>query len=82
MTVYCWIATIICITGTIINVKRINLCFLLWVVGDIMWVIYDVGQTLWSRTMLDLLGLGLAVWGAYENLYKPYKKRLQNDKRK
>lgn len=35
-----------------------------------MWVIYDVGQNLWSRTILDLLGLALAVWGAYENLIK------------
>ena len=75
MTVYCWIATIICITGTVINVKRNNFCFLLWVIGDIMWVIYDVGQTLWSRTMLDLLGLGLAIWGVYENLYRKRKNK-------
>lgn len=70
MTLYCWIATLICITGTVINVKRINYCFLFWIFGEIMWVIYDVGQDLWSRTILDLLGLALAIWGAYENLIK------------
>ena len=70
MTVYCWVATIICITGTVINIKRINWCFYLWAVGEVMWVIYDLSQNLWSRTMLDLLGLVLALIGIYVNCIK------------
>ena len=73
MTTYCWIATLICLTGTAINVKRINHCFVFWTIGEIMWIIYDLGQALWSRTILDAVGLVMAVWGIYENLYKKKK---------
>ena len=71
MSAYCWIATAICLAGTVINVKRVNWCFLFWIVGEIMWVAFDVRQSLMSRTILDLVGLALAVWGAWENLVKP-----------
>lgn len=67
---YCWIATLICITGTVINIKRINWCFYLWAIGETMWVIYDLSQGLWSRTFLDLLGLTLALVGIYVNCIK------------
>lgn len=79
MTAYCWVATIVCIIGTIINVKRINYCFLFWMAGEVMWVLYDVGQELWSRVILDLLGLVLAIWGAYENLYLKNRKGKDAD---
>ena len=70
MSIYCWIATIICITGTVINIKRNNWCFYFWTVGEIMWVCYDLSQNLWSRTCLDLLGLSLAIIGIYVNCIK------------
>ena len=78
MSLYCWIATLICLTGTIINIKRNNWCFEFWVVGEILWVAFDIGQGLWSRTILDLLGLALAVVGIYENQIK--KRIMKNDK--
>ena len=81
MTAYCWIATAICLAGTAINVKRINWCFLFWIVGEIMWVAYDVRQALASRTILDLVGLALAAWGAWENLIKP-KMKLKKENAK
>lgn len=70
MTAYCWAATLICITGTVINIRRINWCFIFWAIGEVMWVIYDLSQNLWSRTMLDLLGLVLALAGIYVNIIK------------
>lgn len=68
---YCWIATAICLAGTTINVYRVNWCFAFWIVGEIMWVAFDVRQALMSRTILDLVGLALAAWGAWVNLVKP-----------
>lgn len=70
MNAYCWLATAVCITGTVINVKRGNSCFLFWLVGEVMWTAYDITLGLWSRTLLDMLGLALAAWGAYENIWK------------
>lgn len=75
MSSFCWIATLICLSGTLINVKRINFCFYLWTIGDIMWVYYDLGQHLYSRTILDLVGLIIALWGVMENCIKPKKNK-------
>lgn len=55
-------------TGTAVNVYRGNACFLLWAVGEVMWLAYDFRQGLWSRAVLDLLGLSFAVWGAWVNI--------------
>lgn len=68
MNAFCWAATLVCLAGSLINVKRINWCFLFWIVGELMWIAYDLGQHLLSRTLLDAVGLAFAVWGAWENL--------------
>ena len=83
MSLYCWIATAICIAGTAINVKRINWCFVLWAAGETMWICYDLAVRNHSRAILDAVGLALAVWGAWENLIKPkinMKKENDDDK--
>ena len=67
MNLYCWMATVICMIGTAINVKRGDMCFGFWIVGEIMWTLYDIRNRLFSRTILDLIGLVFAVWGAAEN---------------
>ena len=41
MNTYAWIATIICLTGTVVNVKRKNICFTFWAIGEIMWAAFD-----------------------------------------
>ena len=71
MSAYCWTATAICIAGTVINVKRVNWCFVLWAAGETMWICYDLGVKNVPRSILDAVGLALAVWGAWENLIKP-----------
>lgn len=70
MKTFGWIATVICITGTILNVKRCDLCFALWIVGEIMWTAFDIRQRFFSRMWLDLLGLVLAIWGFVENCWR------------
>lgn len=71
MNGYCWIATAICLAGTCVNIRRINWCFYLWAVGEVMWVIYDIGLDFYSRTILDLVGLALAILGAWVNDIRP-----------
>lgn len=65
-TAYTWITTAICLTGTILNVKKLKACFYLWTAGNIAWLVWDVSQGLWSRAVLDTVQLALAVWGIYE----------------
>lgn len=64
--VACWLATAICLAGTVLNVKKIRLCFVLWAAGNIAWLAIDVHNRLYSRALLDLVQLALAVWGAVE----------------
>lgn len=71
MNCYCWAATAICLAGTCVNIRRSNSCFYLWAVGEVMWVIYDIGLGFWSRSVLDFTGLALAVLGAWVNDIRP-----------
>ena len=61
-----WITTAICLTGTVLNVKKIKLCFWLWLIGNILWLIIDINNGLWSRAILDIVQGALALWGIIE----------------
>ena len=67
MGLYAWIAALVCIAGTVVNVWRCNACFAFWFVGEVMWAAFDWRTGLHSRLVLDLLGISLAVLGAYRN---------------
>jgi nicotinamide mononucleotide transporter len=40
MEVLAWIATVISIVGIILNAKKIIYCWPVWVVSNILWIIY------------------------------------------
>ena len=66
MQIISWITTAICLLGTILNVKKLNTCFYLWLIGNIMWLCIDIHNGLWSRAILDVVQGILAVWGIIE----------------
>lgn len=66
MGIISWITTAICLTGTVLNVKKIKLCFWLWLAGNILWLIIDISNGLWSRAILDIVQGVLALWGIIE----------------
>ena len=66
MVIISWITTAICLTGTVLNVKKINLCFWLWLIGNILWLCIDIYNGLWSRAILDIVQGVLALWGIIE----------------
>lgn len=70
MNTFCWIATVICIVGTIVNIKRINWCFYCWLVGEIMWLAFDLSSEYNHRAILDAIGVVLAIIGIYINCIK------------
>ena len=61
-----WLVTAVCLAGTVLNVKKVRWCFHLWAVGNIAWLAIDVHNRLYSRALLDLVQLALAIWGAAE----------------
>lgn len=66
MQIISWITTAICLMGTILNVKKLNFCFYLWLFGNVMWLGIDIYNGLWSRAILDIVQGVLAVWGIIE----------------
>ena len=58
-----WSATVVCLTGTVLNVKMNILCFYLWCLGNILWLTYDCSLGLYNRATLDVVQLSLAIWG-------------------
>lgn len=74
MEIINWITTAICLMGTVLNVKKIKLCFWLWLAGNILWLIIDIKNGLWSRAILDIVQGILALWGIIE-----WKKENKND---
>ena len=66
MQVISWITTVFCLTGTVLNVKKIKACFILWLIGNILWLCIDIYNGLWSRAVLDTVQGLLALWGIIE----------------
>ena len=58
--------TIICLVGTVLNVKKIIWCFYLWALGNLLWLAFDLYSGLYSRAVLDVVQFGFAVWGIIE----------------
>jgi hypothetical protein len=61
-----WLLSALCLAGTVLNVKKKRICFVLWAVGNAAWLIYDIAIGLYSRAILDAVQLGFAVWGYSE----------------
>ena len=60
---FTWGTTALCLAGTVLNVKKSVWCFYLWTVGNILWLTFDLLQHLYSRAVLDIVQLILALWG-------------------
>lgn len=64
--VFTWIVTAICLLGTILNIKKSYWCFVLWIIGNVCWMAFDLWFGLFSRFSLDVVQLGFAIWGLIE----------------
>ena len=60
---FAWTATVVCLIGTILNVKMNILCFYIWCLGNIMWLAFDISLGMYNRATLDVVQLCLAIWG-------------------
>lgn len=66
MQIISWTTTVLCLIGTVLNVKKLKSCFAIWLVGNILWIIVDIANGMWSRAVLDIVQGGLALWGIIE----------------
>lgn len=61
-----WLLAFVSLSGNIFNVKKKVTCFYIWGIGEIFWLILDILNGVYGRAFLDLVQLGMAVWGIIE----------------
>lgn len=61
-----WFITALSLTGVILNIKRKRAGFLVWMVTNSAWAVYDYQIGAYAQSALFAVYLGLAVWGWME----------------
>lgn len=60
------IATIVCFAGMILNVKKMKSCFIVWLIGNTVWLLIDINSMAVSRVVLDIAQQIFNIWGLIE----------------
>lgn len=61
-----WILAFVSLSGNVFNIKKKVICFYIWGIGEIFWLILDISNDVYGRAFLDLVQLGMAVLGIIE----------------
>ena len=58
-----WIVTIISLIGSALNARKSIICFYVWILANICWLVYDIHVKLYSRAVLDTVQTLLCISG-------------------
>jgi len=61
-----WIMTGLSIIGTILNIKKLKICFLFWLPTNVFWIIYDIYKGAYPQAVVFAVYFGLAIYGIIE----------------
>lgn len=61
-----WLMTAISLSGNTLNVKKKRAGFVVWMVANVMWLLYDISIGLYSRAALDIVQTAFCIWGIIE----------------
>jgi nicotinamide riboside transporter PnuC len=71
MKILSWIATILSLTGIILNAYLIIWCWGIWMASNVLWVIWSIRKKEWSQTVLWVVFFVTNIYGWYQwNLLK------------
>jgi hypothetical protein len=71
-----WLCTGLVMLGYVLNSKQmLRQAIVVWVTGDIGWIIYDIFITNWSHAVLSAMIIGINLYGIYN-----IKKKEKNDR--
>lgn len=74
-----WFLAALSLSGNVFNIKKSVVCFYIWAVGELFWMILDIYNGVYGRAFLDLTQLCFALWGIYEwGIKKERDKREKN----
>jgi nicotinamide riboside transporter PnuC len=66
-----WIVTAVSVAATIMNIKKMQCCFTIWLFTNAAWCVYDYYIGAYAQSALFFVYVLLAVWGIYEWRTKP-----------
>ena len=58
-----WILTAISLMGTVFNIRKKIICFYIWLIGDLLWCIFDLMSGTNGRATLDVIQIILSICG-------------------
>jgi len=58
-----WVLTALSVFGVVLNIHRIQLCFVVWSITNTSWAIIDFRAGLYQQSALFVLYLLLSLWG-------------------
>lgn len=61
-----WIVTGLSILGTVLNIKKKKICFVIWLFTNLAWFIYDLMTNNYPQAALFGVYTLLSIWGIYE----------------
>jgi len=61
-----WLITIFSLVGTVLNIRKNNICFVFWIFTNSFWAILDFQKGIYQQSMLMLIYLFLSIWGLLE----------------
>jgi nicotinamide riboside transporter PnuC len=61
-----WIVTVSSLVGTVLNILKNKWCFVIWLLTNTLWCIYDFYISNYPQAILFLIYVGLAIWGIYK----------------
>jgi nicotinamide riboside transporter PnuC len=58
------------IIGTILNIKKMNICFFIWCFTNLAWCVIDFYKGIYFQSLQFFVYFILAIWGLYEWKFK------------
>ena len=63
---FTWILTILSLTGVILNIYKMKVCFYIWLITNAVWAVVDFWQGIPSQGTIFVFQFFLAAWGIWQ----------------
>ena len=61
-----WLLTIVSLIGNYLNCRKVRVCFVIWLICNVGWLVYDIANAIYARAILDIVQSAFCVYGYYE----------------
>ena len=65
-----WLLAALSLAGVWLNIKKNSSCFIIWLITNASWTIYDFSIGAYAQSALFFIYTILAIYGLYEWKYK------------